>query len=164
MNPTSIQNGANKVPKSLLEAILQKSMKKSILIAIYYTLGMSANPQNHQHWNLCGEKIVTKCIMKASLQKSHQKVTNLSKSALKKGLLFRAADFRKPPWKPLGAFRGSEIVLGGFWMPKCRPEAPKMTPKCCKSDPKMHQNITLGSHAALQPASLTQGRQVPRSG
>ena len=47
MIPKAIQNGAQKVSKSLLEAILQKNMKNSIWAAIYYTLGMSAHPQNH---------------------------------------------------------------------------------------------------------------------
>ena len=67
MTPKSTQNGTKKVSKSLLEAILQKNMKNSISAAIYYTLGMSAHPQNHQNWNLLGGKIVTQCIMTSSL-------------------------------------------------------------------------------------------------
>ena len=67
MSPESFQNWAKNVSKSLLEAILQKNMKNSILAAIYYTLGMSAHPQNHQNVSLLGQKIVTKCIMKSSL-------------------------------------------------------------------------------------------------
>ena len=58
-------------------------MKNSILVAIYHTLGMSAHPQNHQNFDLLGEKMVTKCIMKASHRKSHQKVTNMSKNNLR---------------------------------------------------------------------------------
>ena len=85
------QNGAKKVSKSLLEAILQKNMKNSILAAIYYTWGMSAHSQNHQNWKLLGKKMVTKCIMKASMQKGPQKTGNLTQNAPKKGLLFRAS-------------------------------------------------------------------------
>ena len=76
--PKSTQNWTKKVSKSLLEAILQKNMKNSILAAIYYTLGMLAHPQNHQNLIILGEKTVTKSIMKAKLVKSHQHVEKCS--------------------------------------------------------------------------------------
>ena len=121
MIPKATQNGAKKVSKSLLEAILQKNMKNSILAAIYYTLGMSAHPQNHQNWSLLGEKIVTKCIMKSSLQKSHQQVTNMSKKYFKMEVLFRAGDFRKPSleasWSRLGLRSDFGMLQGATMSP-----------------------------------------------
>ena len=97
MTRKATQNGAKKVSKSLLEAILQKNHENSIWAAIYCSLGMSAHPQNHQNFSLWGKKIDTKCITKASLQKSHKKVANVSKNGLKKSEFFA----NPRPWESL---------------------------------------------------------------
>ena len=124
---------------------------------------MSAHPQNHQNWSLLGETMVTKCIMEASLQKSHQKVTNMSKIGLKKGLVFRAADFRKPSleasWSHLGLKSDSEVLQGAKMSPGDLQNEPQSDQKCSQECVR----ITLGSPLAFQLAILTQGRRVPRS-
>ena len=164
MSPKSIQNGAKKVSKSLLEAILQKNMKNSILAAIYYTLGMSAHPQNHQNWTLLGKKIVTKCIMKSSLQKSHQKVANVLKSDLKMEVLFGACQSAKPSPEASSSLPGFRNDSGALQGAKLLPRGLQDEHKSHKKLTRESVKITLGSHLAFQPALLTQGRRVPRSG
>ena len=64
----------------------------------------------------------------------------------KRDYFFELLTFGNLRWKALGAFRGSEVVLGGIRVPKCRPEASKMMPKCFKIDFRMQSKFTLGSH------------------
>ena len=125
---------------------------------------MTAHPKKHQNLNLLGKQIVTKFIMEASLQKSRKKVANMSKNVLKMEVFFRAAQWAKPSpeasWSPPGLRNDSGALQGA-----------KMLSRGLQNDPKSHSNltqeglkITLGSHLVFQPAVLTQGRRVPRSG
>ena len=105
-------------------------MKNAILAAIYYTLGMSAQPQNHQNWTLLEENIVTKCIMKASLQKRRHKVTNMSKNCVQKGEFFEGMC----PWESL---LESSWSLPGFRNDSRMLQDPKMLPRAFQNDPKV---------------------------
>ena len=139
-------------------------MKNSISAAIYYTLGMSAHPQNHQNWNLLGEKIDTKCIMRASPQKSHQKVANKSKNNLKMEVLFGACQWDKTcpeaSCSLLGLKSDSEALQGVKMSPGDLQNEAQSDQKCSQEGVK----ISLLSPLAFQLAVFTQGRRVPRSG
>ena len=67
-------------------------------------------------------KIVTKCIMKASLQKKHQKVTNMSKNDLKMEVVFGACQSAKPSpeasWSLPGLRNDSGALQGAKMSPK----------------------------------------------